>query len=166
VALYIHITRCNYDAYFEEVFENIFDYGSSEKDSSVYQRISVDEWLALVKADPEMSKTNLHDAFWTGATTMTLYGGEEYLFQFTDVDESGCNAISIRSPDEETFAKAAQIAEKLKAQIIFEGSDQLDEVERLEYDFRRAANRKRYEELSNKKGSTKKGAKKAWWKVW
>lgn len=162
VALYIHITRCNYDAYFEEVFENIFDYGSSERNSSEYKRISVDEWLALIKADPDLSPTNLYDAFWTGATTVTLYSGEEYLFQYNNTDNSGCNAISIRSPDEETFAKAAQIAEKLKAQIIFEGSDDLDEAGRLQYDFRRAANRERFNAL---KGN-KKAKNKAWWKVW
>lgn len=162
MALYIHITRCDYDAYFEEVFENIFDYGSPEVKKADYKKISLEEWLALVEADLEMSLTNVHDAFWTGATTQTLYGGEEYLFQFNEADETGCNAISVRSPDEETFAKAVKIAEKLKAQIIFEGSDQLDELGRLQNDFRRAINREKYKKLQ----AEKKSSQKAWWKIW
>lgn len=162
LALYIHITRCDYDTYFEEVFENIFDYGSADKEVSVYKRIELEEWLSFVKQDAEMSLTNLHDAFWTGASTQTLYGGEEYLFQYNDADETGCNAISIRSPDEETLAKAAKVAEALKAQIIFEGSDKQDELGRLRYDFRRAAYRERYKALLAKK----EGGKKPWWKVW
>ena len=164
MALYVHITRCDYDAYFEEEFENIFEYRSSAKDSSRYRRITLDEWLNYIDEDSEMSPVNLHDAFWTGATTVTLYGGEEYLFQFNNADDEGCNAISIRSPDEETFAKAAKIAEKLKAQIIYEGSDALDELERLKHDFRRAANRERYKALLDKKQG--RDGKKPWWKPW
>lgn len=162
LALYIHITRCDYDRYFEEVFENIFDYGSSKKEASVYKRIELEEWLALLDEDTEMSLTNLSDAYWTGSTIHTLYSGEEYLFQYSNTDETGCNAISIRAPDEETWGKAAKIAEKLKAQIIYEGSDKLDELGRLQYDFRRASYRERYKALL----ASKETGNKPWWKVW